>query len=142
MEADEIRVVLESASELHGKFNEAIERALKSDFLQSSSGGILDSDFASALDGDEINGMESFNREFIKAAGKDGISNAEARTLGLIRDALEALEEQLQALQVGCSISTSCFCTLEFHVFLAEFVTWVFYSDFYRLIYVQFLLVS
>lgn len=99
MEADEIRVVLERASELHGKFNEAIERALKSDFLQSSSGGILDSDFASALDGDEINGMESFNREFIKAAGKDGISNAEARTLGLIRDALEALEEQLQALQ-------------------------------------------
>lgn len=45
------------------------------------------------FDGDEINGMESFNREFIKVVGKDGISNVEVRILGLICDVLEVFEE-------------------------------------------------
>jgi len=98
MEADEIRVVLARASELHAKISEAIERALKSEFLQSaSSRSSIDSIFS---DGEEMNGFDRFDRGYGKVAG-DG--NVEARTLGLIRDALETLEEQLEALQVGCS---------------------------------------
>lgn len=94
MEADEIRVVLARASELHAKISEAIERALKSEFLQSaSSRSSIDSIFS---DGEEMNGFDRFDRGYGKVAG-DG--NVEARTLGLIRDALETLEEQLEALQ-------------------------------------------
>lgn len=92
MEADEIRVVLARASELHAKISDAIERALKSEFLQSTSSRSLDSNFSSGEE--EIRGF-------------GGGSNVEARTLGLIRDALETLEEQLEALQVVCSIFTS-----------------------------------
>lgn len=111
MEADEIRVVLARASELHAKISEAIERALKSEFLQSTgSRNILESNFS--LDGDESNG---FGRGFGKvAAGGDG--NVEARTLGLIRDALETLEEQLEALQVECLLDPYHFLHVPLHV--------------------------
>jgi hypothetical protein len=50
------------------------------------------------------------------AAGK-GDSNAEARSLGSIRDALEVLEEQLKALQV-----TDSFAPFPFLSFVAVFV--------------------
>lgn len=100
MDADEICVVLARASELHAKFNEAIERALTSDVVQSTGDERFDADFHSVLDGDEINGFERLDRDFSK--GVEG--NAEARTLGLICDTLDTLEGQLEALQVGCSI--------------------------------------
>lgn len=95
MDADEIRVVLARASELHAKFNEAIERALTSDVVQSTGDERFDADFHSVLDGDEINGFERLDRDFSK--GVEG--NAEARTLGLICDTLDTLEGQLEALQ-------------------------------------------
>lgn len=92
MEADEICVILARASELHIKISEAIERALKSEFLQTTSSRSIDSDFSSGFEEDS-NGFDS-----------SGDSNLEARTLGLIRNALETLEEQLEALQVGYPI--------------------------------------
>jgi hypothetical protein len=101
MEADEIRVVLARASELHAKISEAIERALKTEFQRSTSSRSLDSNFSSVLDRDESG---RFDRDSDKSASVGGDGNAEARTLGLIRDALETLEEQLEALQVDCSI--------------------------------------
>ena len=104
MEADEIRVVLARASELHAKISEAIERALKTEFRRSTSSRSLDSSFSSVVDGDESNDFGNFDRDSNKAGSVGGDGNAEARTLGLIRDALETLEEQLEALQVLCSI--------------------------------------
>ncbi|KAG0616152.1 hypothetical protein M758_5G093900 [Ceratodon purpureus] len=98
MEADEIRVVLARASELHAKISEAIERALKTEFQRSTSSRSLDSNFSSVLDGDESNDFARFDRDSDKSVSI-GDSNVEARTLGLIRDALETLEEQLEALQ-------------------------------------------
>lgn len=98
MDSDEIGVVLARASELHAKISEAIERALKSEFLLSTSGKSLDSP---NHDGDEYDdGYDSYDRGGdLNAIVSEG--NAEARSLGLIRDALETLEEQLEALQVS-----------------------------------------
>lgn len=114
MEADEIRVVLARASELHAKISDAIERALKSEFLQSTGGrGSPDSNFAFNFGSGEGNGFESFERGVSgkgAGGGGGGDGNVEARTLGLIRDALETLEEQLEALQVGWLLDRSvCF---------------------------------
>lgn len=98
MDSDEIGVVLARASELHAKISEAIERALKSEFLLSTSGKILDSSNHDADDYDD--GYDSYDRGGdSNAIVSEG--NAEARSLGLIRDALETLEEQLEALQVS-----------------------------------------
>ena len=98
MDSDEIGVVLARASELHAKISEAIERALKSEFLLSTSGKSLDS---SNHDGDDYDdGYDSYDRGGdLNAIVSEG--NAEARSLGFIRDALETLEEQLEALQVS-----------------------------------------
>lgn len=116
MEADEIRVVLARASELHAKISEAIERALKTEFRRSTSSRSLNSNFSSVLDGDESNEFGNVDRDSSKAANVDGDGNAEARTLGFIRDALETLEEQLEALQVVCAImfSVLSLCVLVF----------------------------
>jgi hypothetical protein len=123
----DIEVVLTRASELHAKINDAIERAMKSEFLQSTAGvkrssnsnmgglveaegGLLSS--SPGFDGNEFD-SDSYERggeggaaaaAAAAAAGK-GDSNAEARSLGSIRDALEVLEEQLKALQVTDSFA-------------------------------------
>lgn len=98
MDSDEIGVVLARASELHAKISEAIERALKSEFLLSTSGKSLDSSDHGGDDFDD--GYDSYDRGGdLNALVSEG--NAEARSLGLIRDALETLEEQLEALQVS-----------------------------------------
>jgi hypothetical protein len=133
----DIEVVLTRASELHAKINDAIERAMKSEFLQSTAGvkrssnsnmggvveaesGLLSS--SPGFDGNEFD-RDSYERGegggeggAAAAAGK-GDSNAEARSLGSIRDALEVLEEQLKALQV-----TDSFAPFPFLSFVAVFI--------------------
>ncbi|CAM6091921.1 unnamed protein product [Calypogeia fissa] len=117
MEPDEIGVVLARASELHAKITDAIERALKSEFLLSTSGGRSpkNGDSAAAVSaGDNASGgsptsdsgrgggKESSSRRTSESDGSHeqrGDGSAEARSLGAIRDALEVLEEQLEALQ-------------------------------------------
>ena len=118
MEADEIRVVLSRASELHVKISEAIERSLKTTgFRRSSSSRSLDSNFSSGHDGDEDDSNDTFAMRFDRDSDKSGSvvvggdGNVEARSLGSIRDALGTLEEQLEALQVGVYY-TSFWCSL------------------------------
>lgn len=113
MEADEIRLVLERASELHAKISEAIERALKSEFMRTTCSRMFDSSLSSVSDAGEKDGYGRFGGDCGKAS-TGGDQNVEARALGLIRDALETLEDQLEALQVFCSVLTTVFFTLHF----------------------------
>lgn len=115
MEPDEIGVVLARASELHAKISDAIERALKSEFLLSTGGGrspkqgdsaaaeIPPSSPTSGSDQGGYGGKESTQQR--RLSESDGVErgdgSAEARSLGSIRDALEVLEEQLESLQVS-----------------------------------------
>ncbi|XP_024540262.1 plastid division protein PDV2-like [Selaginella moellendorffii] len=92
MEPDEISVVLQRASDLHTRINDAIERALKSEFLLTA-GKARDSVSSAARDRGEEEEEQGSN------VGLLGEPNAEAKSLGAIRDALEALEEQLECLQ-------------------------------------------
>ncbi|KAL3685542.1 hypothetical protein R1sor_003564 [Riccia sorocarpa] len=112
MEPDEIGVVLARASELHVKISDAIERAIKAEFLVSTGRRSLSSretesatlTAASALDNSGLaNGVGKGDRKeevdaFDKVAAV-GDGREEARSLGAIRDALETLEEQLESLQ-------------------------------------------
>ncbi len=134
----DIEVVLTRASELHAKINDAIERAMKSEFLQSTAGvkrssnsnmggvveaesGLLSS--SPGFDGNEFD-SDSYERggggeggDAAAAVAGKGDANAEARSLGSIRDALEVLEEQLKALQV-----TDSFAPFPFLSFVAVFI--------------------
>lgn len=130
----DIEVVLTRASELHAKINDAIERAMKSEFLQSTAGvkrssnsnmgGVVEAESGLLSSSPGFDGNEFDNDSYERggeggaaaAAGK-GDSNAEARSLGSIRDALEVLEEQLKALQV-----TDSFAPFPFLSFIAVFV--------------------
>lgn len=127
MEAEEIGVVLARASELHAKINDAIERAMKSAFLHSTSGKSLDSEYpsssyAAAATGQEEKEYDNFElydeREVVGAASVTGVGNAEARSLSSIRDALAVLEEQLEALQVGIFSPLTCPTLASDHSFL------------------------
>ena len=72
---------------------------MKSEFLLSTSGKSLDSP---NHDGDEYD--DGYDSSYDRGGDLNAIvseGNAEARSLGLIRDALETLEEQLEALQVS-----------------------------------------
>lgn len=113
----DIEVVLTRASELHAKINDAIERAMKSEFLQSTAGvkrssnsnmgGVVEAESGLLSSSPGFDGNEFDNDSYERGGGEGGAavaagkgdSNAEARSLGSIRDALEVLEEQLKALQ-------------------------------------------
>jgi hypothetical protein len=131
----DIEVVLTRASELHAKINDAIERAMKSEFLQSTAGvkrssnsnmgGVVEAESGLLSSSPGFDGNEFDNDSYERGGGEGGAaaaagkgdSNAEARSLGSIRDALEVLEEQLKALQV-----TDSFAPFPFLSFVAVFV--------------------
>lgn len=112
MEPDEIGVVLARASDLHAKISDAIERALKTE-VQYSTGGNSpntgESENAArpsspSPDGSGISdGFGKSERKYevdvYEKGATVGDGSAEARSLGAIRDALEALEESLESLQ-------------------------------------------
>lgn len=121
----DIGVVLARASELHAKISDAIERAMRYEFLQSTSraglrrspstgvaevvaveNGLSSPSSSAGFDSKEYD-SDSYDRgggggglPAVAAASGAGDVNAEARSLSAIRDALEVLEEQLEALQV------------------------------------------
>jgi len=131
----DIEVVLTRASELHAKINDAIERAMKSEFLQSTAGvkrssntnmgGVVEAESGLLSSSPGFDGNKFDNDSYERGGGEGGAaaaagkgdSNAEARSLGSIRDALEVLEEQLKALQV-----TDSFAPFRFLSFVAVFV--------------------
>ncbi|GBG86295.1 hypothetical protein CBR_g41289 [Chara braunii] len=119
MEADEINLVLTRASELHAKISDAIERSLKVDLAFGGNGGIcspstvLDQDLASArsayshsrsdVSATDLDVDHYQSRRFGFPSSEKGLAIAgsiEARNLGLIKDALESLEDQLERLQI------------------------------------------
>lgn len=120
----DIGVVLARASELHAKISDAIERAMRYEFLQSTSraglrrspntgvaevvaveNGLSSPSSSAGFDSKEYD-SDSYDRggggglPAVAAPSGAGDVNAEARSLSAIRDALEVLEEQLEALQV------------------------------------------
>jgi hypothetical protein len=123
----DIGVVLARASELHAKISDAIERAMRYEFLQTTSrtglrrspstgvaevvaveNGLSSPSSSVGFDSKEYD-SDSYDRgggggggglPAVAAASGAGDVNAEARSLSAIRDALEVLEEQLEALQV------------------------------------------
>jgi hypothetical protein len=120
----DIGVVLARASELHAKISDAIERAMRYEFLQTTSraglrrspntgvaevvaveNGLSSPSSSAGFDSKEYD-SDSYDRggggglPAVAAPSGAGDVNAEARSLSAIRDALEVLEEQLEALQV------------------------------------------
>jgi len=119
----DIGVVLARASELHAKISDAIERAMRYEFLQTTSraglrrspntgvaevvaveNGLSSPSSSAGFDSKEYD-SDSYDRggggglPAVAAPSGAGDVNAEARSLSAIRDALEVLEEQLEALQ-------------------------------------------
>jgi hypothetical protein len=106
---------------LHAKISDAIERAMRYEFLQSTSraglrrspntevvaveNGLSSPSSSAGFDSKEYD-SDSYDRggggglPAVAAPSGAGDVNAEARSLSAIRDALEVLEEQLEALQV------------------------------------------
>ncbi len=117
----DIGVVLARASELHAKISDAIERAMRYEFLQTTSraglrrspntevvaveNGLSSPSSSAGFDSKEYD-SDSYDRggggglPAVAPPSGAGDVNAEARSLSAIRDALEVLEEQLEALQV------------------------------------------
>lgn len=126
----DIEVVLTRASELHAKINDAIERAMKSEFLQSTAsvrrssnsnmGGVVEAESGLLSSSPGFDGNEFDSNSYEGGGGEGGAAavagkgdaNAEVRSLGSIRDALEVLEEQLKALQVTDSFAPFPFLSL------------------------------